>query len=427
MPIKKFIRKIINKKQAMQIKLPIVNKQDYQILVDNIPQNAINTLEKFHRSKYQAYLVGGSVRDLLLRISPKDIDIATDATPEKIYKLFRNCRLIGKRFRLAHLLFNRSIIEVATFRSEGQYQGKHHKKNNHGMIVRDNIYGNIEEDAWRRDFSINSLYYDAVRNNLIDFTGGFADIQKKLLRIIGVPDIRYREDPVRMIRAIRFSAKLEFSIEKMTSQGIHHNKHLITHVSTVRLFDEVIKLFHCGCAEKIYVLLNTYGFFKILFPSTQQVINHHPIQERILLYTFRSTDKRIKANKPVTPAFLFVAILWPVLQSEVNKPDTEQISITKKIDSSIRSIIAKQIETISISKRFIRSIKEIFTLQNRLERRRGKSPLSLLHHPRFRAAYDFLLIRAESGEIEQNIADWWTKFQEADEPTQLEMLDELHK
>ena len=427
MPIKKLLKKIISKKKPTNINLPIINKQNYQILTDDIPQNAINTLKKFHRAKYQAYLVGGSVRDLLLRISPKDIDIATDAIPEQIYKLFRNCRLIGKRFRLAHLLFNRSIIEVATFRSEKQQSGKHHKKNTHGMIVRDNIYGNIQEDAWRRDFSINSLYYDAVKNDLIDFTGGFADIQKILLRIIGDPDVRYREDPVRMIRAIRFSAKLEFSIERKTSEGIHTNKALISHVSTVRLFDEVIKLFHCGCAERVYVLLNTYGFFKILFPLTYKTIKNNSTHERILLYTFRSTDERIKHNTPVTPAFLFVAMLWPALQDKIKSYNAQKMSTAKKTDLATRNIITQQIETVSISKRFIRAIKEIFVLQYRLEKRRGKSPLSLLHHPRFRAAYDFLLIRAKSGEIEQGLADWWSKFQAVNEQTQLEMMNELRK
>ncbi len=428
MPIKKLVNKLIRKKkQNTTIELPIISDHKYQILTDNISQNAINSLKKLHRANYQAYLVGGSVRDLLLRIAPKDIDIATNAKPEEMYKLFRNCRLIGRRFKLAHLLFNREIIEVATFRAGDKKKHKtHHKTNQVGMVIRDNVYGNIEDDAWRRDFTINALYYDAINNTLIDFCDGFEDIKRQTLRIIGDPKVRYREDPVRMLRAIRFAAKLDFGIEKKTSEAIHNNNKLIHHVSSVRLFDEVVKLFHSNNAEKTYSLLTKYGLFQLLFPSAYSCIQHNPGCEKLLLYTLQNTDNRIRTNKPVTPAFLFVALLWHPTLLRAKKLRSQGMTTTKSLDQASREIIAEQIEVVSISKRFIKSIREIWSLQNRLIRRRGKTPLLILTHPRFRAGYDFLILRAKAGEVDQSVVNWWTTFQATSKEKQQEMLDELH-
>ena len=431
MPIRKFVNKFIKSRKLKPApQLPIVPSNTYQILTDNISQNGINFLKKMHRAKFQAYFVGGSVRDLLLKISPKDIDVATDAKPEQLYKLFRNCRLIGRRFRLAHLLYKREIIEVATFRAgeTKKRTSKHlHKTDQEGMIVRDNIYGTIEEDAWRRDFTVNALYYDAIKNILIDHTGGFLDLQYKTLRIIGDPDLRYREDPVRMLRAIRFASKLDFTIETKTSAAIHTNNQLITNVSTARLFDEVIKIFHSGHAEKAFPLLKEYGLFKLLFPLSYNNIAASPKNEQILLQTFINTDKRIKENKPVTPAFLFVALLWYPVQIRANKLKSIGTPKAKALEQAAKEIISKQLATISISKRFIKTIKEIWMMQNRLVKRRGRSVFTILTHPRFRAGYDFLLLRAHTNEINHDIAQWWTTFQFAPEDEQEKMVIALQE
>lgn len=428
MPITKIIKKLITKPDSKDILLPKIHNNKYQINQQYIPKNSIKIIRKLQKLGYETYLVGGVVRDLLLTLSPKDIDIATNAKPEQIRKAFKNCRLIGRRFRLAHLLFYNQIIEVATFRSANSSDilSPEQQTNSHGLIIRDNIYGSLEEDAWRRDFTINALYYDPINNNLIDYTKGFSDLTSKTIRIIGDPNLRYREDPVRMLRAIRFAAKLNFTIEEQTKHAITINNSLILHVSPVRLFDEIIKIMHSGYANTAYQLLNEFGFIKILFPQTYQVINHSEQAKQNILLTINNTDMRIKQSKTVNPAFIFAVLLWPVLQAKLYEIRNLKCPISKKHDLAASEAINTQNHIIAIAKKHIKTIKEIWSLQARLIRRRGKTPLKIINHPQFRAAYDFLIIIATNEPGKKQYVTWWQQFQTSDYEQQLTMLNELH-
>lgn len=426
MNLNKLLRKILRRKPPVENKnLPIVNKGKYPDLTDNIPWHVVKILHKLQKNGHQGYLVGGCIRDLLLRITPKDLDIATSATPEQMAKLFRNCRIIGRRFKLAHLLFKRSIIEVATFRQGQEHEDQHQDTNDLGMLVRDNAYGTIELDAWRRDFTINSLYYDATSNVLLDFTGGFTDLQHKLLRIIGDPEQRYVEDPVRMLRALRFSAKLGFTIEENTAKAIHQKKPLIRHVASSRLTDEVLKLLASGNGCKVYQMLEDFQVFEIIFPATAKAINDNQHYQQIIKNTLLSTDKRIKQQKPTAPAFLFAALLWPALQQKISELSNKKMMFAKKFDLACENILNEQKQITAISKRFIKTIKEIWHLQHTLTKLRKRTSMRLITHPRFRAGYDFLLIRAAAGDADKDNAAWWTKFQEVDDATKQLMVNEL--
>lgn len=364
---------------------------------------------------YQSYLVGGGVRDLLLGREPKDFDVATDATPEQVKEVFRNCRLIGRRFRLAHVHFGRDIIEVATFRSmQDESQGDRETEN--GMLVRDNIYGTIEEDALRRDFTINALYYNIEDFSVVDYAGGIEDLKAGMLRLLGDPETRYREDPVRMLRAVRFAAKLGFVINPACEKPLFELGDLLQSVPAARLFEEVLKLFMAGVALQTFEKLRHYGLFSELFPATEKSLSHedHEFPITFVNRGLENTDTRISEGKPVTPAFLFAVLLWEPVRLLAKRLRDAGESPLQAMQVAGTDILMTQLSRVSIPKRFSIPMREIWNLQHRFEQRVGKRPHRLLTHPRFRAAYDFMLLRAESGEVDQELADWWTLFQETE-------------
>jgi len=375
----------------------------------------LTVLRRLKKAGFQAHLVGGGVRDLLLGREPKDFDVATDASPEQVKETFSNCRLIGRRFRLAHIHFGREIIEVATFRGQHKEDSDISKQSDEGMLLRDNVYGTIEEDAIRRDFTVNALFYNIRDFTIIDYVGGVEDLQNGVLRLIGDPETRYREDPVRMIRAARFAAKLGFVIDDKSAEPIHKLGYLLDDVPAARLFEEVLKLFLGGSAVHTFEKLRQYDLFKHLFPLTDHVLEqeeqHFPIQ--FVMQGLINTDSRIREGKPVTPAFLFAVFLWePVRKAFEERIQQGLIPQTAMFDAA-DNVLAQQIRTISIPRRFSGPMKEIWNQQLRLERgRNAKKARRLVEHPRFRAAYDFLLLRAESGEVESSQAEWWTHYQE---------------
>lgn len=403
----------------------LIQRNHHHVSKTDISVNALAVLNQLNNAGFQAYLVGGSVRDLLLRKAPKDFDVATNATPSQVRKLFRNARIIGRRFKLAHILYHREIIEVATFRGFDAVD-ENHQTNDTGMVIRDNVYGTMEEDAWRRDFTINSLYYTITNNTIADYTGGFSDINQRLIRMIGDPITRYKEDPVRMLRAIRFSAKLNFTIEPETAAPIFQLNELITHISGSRLFEEMLKLYQSGSAEAIQTQLVDYGLFAYLFPDASKLLNHevYPINNFIKL-ALQSTDKRIQENKPVTPAFIFAALLWFPLIQLASELRSNGVDPLPALDQAMSTVITAQNKIVTIPKRYTQVMREMWLMQFRFSKRTGLRAFSLLEHPRFRAAYDFMALRALAGDESIELADWWTTFQEEPLNVQQDMIDQL--
>jgi poly(A) polymerase len=408
----------------------------------------LKVLYRLKEAGYQGFLVGGAVRDLLLGLRPKDFDVATDAPPEDVRRLFRNCRLIGRRFRLAHVFFGNEIIEVATFRAaaaperedaedldanaDGDVDGnrdsgaeesaaefsapadsEHRAFDPRGRILRDNIYGTIDEDVWRRDFACNGLYYNIEDFSIWDFVDGVSDVRARRLKLIGDPETRYREDPVRMLRAVRFAAKLDFTIEPDTEQPIKRLANLLDGVPPARLFDEVLKLFLSGFGAKSFRLLQQYGLFEHLFPQSAAAFALPPYAyaAEMLELGLINTDGRIAADKPVTPTFLFAVLLWSAVLRELNErqagPQPDMALLMQVCDT----VLKRQQSRVSIPKRFSIPMRELLMLQPRFNRRSGVKSLSLLQHPRFRAAFDFLLLRAQVGAADPELAKWWTDIQ----------------
>lgn len=407
-----------------------IPRDEHSVSRSMISEPAKKVLHRLNKSGYEAYLVGGGVRDILLGGQPKDFDIATNATPEEVHDLFRNSRLIGRRFRIVHVVFGREIIEVTTFRGnardadDDEVTDDEHRTSEHGLLLRDNVYGNQEEDALRRDFTINALYYCIRDFTVIDYANGMEDLQNRQIRLIGDPETRYREDPVRMLRAIRFAAKLGFDIEPDTNAPIRELAPLLSHIPPARLFDEVLKLFSAGHGERTYDLLQEYGLLAPLFPETVRAIDAGEPDE-LIRQALRNTDARIAQGKSVTPYFLFAAMLWPALQAEWNRRQDNGEPVQPALHGAIGKVIGRQVQATAIPKRFSGPMKEIWELQMRLPRRNGKRAFATLTHPRFRAAYDFLLVRESSGEIEAGLGDWWTEFQQLDERGQETMLSQL--
>jgi len=420
---------------------PIVLTRDqHPVSRKLMSDSALKVLYRLNKSGYDAYLVGGGVRDILLGIEPKDFDIATNATPEQIKELFRNCRLIGRRFRLAHIVFGREIIEVATFRGhhdnatpkEKSCQ-KISKQSEDGMLLRDNIYGSIEEDAERRDFTINALYYSTKDFKVYDFANGVADIEARKIRLIGDPETRYREDPVRMIRAIRFATKLNMQISTETEAPIKELGSLLGNIPPARMFEEFLKLFMSGKALENFEQLRKYDLFRYFFPVADQCLAQQtePYLQDFINLALKNTDKRINNQQRVTPAFLFAAMLWYPLQTQVKRLRIEtQLTPQDAFFAALSEIMAEQQRSIAIPKRFQSVMKDIWILQDKLERREGKRAYKALEHPKFRAGYDFLLLRAEieSANMDadnstiQELAKWWTDFQECSHDTQQQMI-----
>ncbi|MGD8570956.1 MAG: polynucleotide adenylyltransferase PcnB [Gammaproteobacteria bacterium] len=413
---------------------PIVLQRDGHIISrSNISEPALKVLYRLKKSDYDAFLVGGGVRDLLLDRPPKDFDIVTDARPEDVSELFRNSRLIGRRFQLVHVHYGKEIIEVATYRGHEEADDDESRKARHmrdGMLIRDNVFGTIEEDAWRRDFTINALYYNIQDFSVIDYTGGLQDLQQKLIRMIGDPDQRYREDPVRMLRAVRFAAKLGFSIAPETEAPIYELADRLTHVPPARLFEEVLKLFLGGYAVATYELLRKYQLFDRLFPLTAGAL--HPDNpgsddvDAFIRQGLANTDERIAQGKPVTPAFLFSVMLWWPMKKRVEHDIAGGARPLQAYQHAGSEIVARQTASVSLPKRFSIQTREIWSLQPRLPNRSGKRGYRLLALPRFRAGYDFMLLRAQTCEPElQPLCDWWTEFQDADDQTRSAMLKKV--
>ncbi|MDX1430899.1 MAG: polynucleotide adenylyltransferase PcnB [Gammaproteobacteria bacterium] len=393
----------------------IIPRSEHSISRANISANALKVLYTLKKAGFDAYLVGGGVRDLLLGREPKDFDVVTNAHPDEVRKLFRNCRLIGRRFRLAHVRFGREIIEVATFRGPAAAGGEADHLSVDGRIVRDNVYGDtLEEDAWRRDFTVNCLYYNIRDFSIVDLTGGLGDLEQGVLRLIGDARVRYREDPVRMLRAMRFAAKLGFRLDQAATDALPECAPLLEGIAPARFYDEVIKLFLGGMAVQSFELLNHHDLLKYLFPATAEYIYEHgeTPATRLLLKALENTDTRIREDKPVTPAFLFAALLWGPVVHAASLHRGAGMTEMQAIDAAGSDMLGRQVRHVSLPRRFSLAAREIWSLQPRLEQRRGKRTLQLLGRPRFRAAYDFLLLRAEAGEDLAELAKWWTRLQE---------------
>lgn len=368
------------------------------------------------------------MRDLLLGKHPKDFDVATDASPEQVKALFSNCRLIGRRFRLAHVHFGREIIEVATFRGHhenGEAEGEGVVKD--GMILRDNVFGSLEEDAVRRDFTVNALYYNVADFSVVDYTDGLKDLREKKLRLIGDPAVRFQEDPVRMLRAIRFAAKLEFQLDDTIKAQIASQGDLLANIPAARLFDEILKIFMSGHAVTGYRLLKEHDLLKYLFPFTAPLVKDDDYSDRFICAALTNTDKRIQEGKPVTPAFLFAALLWLPVRDNAALLQEQGMTSLQAMQIAGDEITREQVAYVTLPKRFSYPMREIWINQLRLEMRRGKRPLRLLSQPRFRASYDFMLLRNQAGESLQELCDWWTEFQVENEDHQRQMVNTVSR
>ncbi len=390
----------------------------------NISKGALKVLYRLKDAGHQAFLVGGGVRDLLLGRRPKDFDIATDARPEQVRALFSNSRLIGRRFRLAHIRFGREIIEVATFRGTTPLiaGGEEQVVHSSGRIIADNVYGTIEEDAWRRDFTINALYYNIADYSIWAFADGLSDLESRQLRLIGDPGQRYTEDPVRMLRAARFAAKLEFTLHSDAVAPIPAMASLLEDVPSARLFDEFLKMFQSGHALSCYQRLREFGLFRQLFPDTDCWLDNSEYAADALMIerALENTDRRIAAGKPVTPMFLFGVFLWRAvrMRAEEIQAEVADISEIQALIAATDEISTRQAQRIALPRRFGFPMRDMLQLQPRFDTRRGRRAMNLLSHRRFRAAYDLMLLRASVGEVDQEVADFWTDIQEQSEDEQ---------
>lgn len=402
----------------------VFSRDEHPISRANISSYALKVLYRLKEAGYQAFLVGGAVRDLLLGLNPKDFDVATNAHPDQVKQLFRNCRLIGRRFHLAHVRFGYEIIEVATFRAahtpidedNSVDEGGHRVLDERGRILRDNLYGTIEEDVWRRDFTANALYYNINDFSVWDYVGGVEDARARVLRMIGDPETRYREDPVRMLRAIRFAAKLGFSIHVDTQAPIPKLAWMLDAVPPARLFDEVNKMFLAGHALATFDLLNEMGLLEHLFPDLAKALAQAPDSAavKLLRIGLQGTDARVREDKSVTPTFLFAVLLWPAIQRAIanaSRGEGQGGPEFHELLAACETVTMRQQSRVAIPKRFTLPLREIVALQPRFERREGRRALRLLEHPRFRAAYDFLLLRVAAGDADPELGDWWTQIQ----------------
>lgn len=404
-----------------------IERDSHSISRKHISDNALKVMRHLNKSGFDAYLVGGAVRDLLLGKHPKDFDIATNATPEEVRRLFKNARIIGRRFRIVHVLFGREIIEVTTFRGHHDTENNENLAKNssqtstQGMLLRDNVFGSIEEDALRRDFTVNALYYSSKDFCVYDFVNALDDIKHKKLRLIGDPAIRFKEDPVRILRALRFAAKLDFQLDKHTYVQIDEHAELLSHIPAARLFDEFGKLFITGHAVKTYNELKQHQLLKFLIYSIDEAIKN-PIHEALARQAFINTDERLSQNKSVTPAFIFAVLLWPALNTAKESLKNDDLPTFALIHAAANTVIQKQSQLTSLPKYIQSALKDIWELQERLLHRNGRRAFKTLEHPKFRAAYDFLLLREQAGEIAPGLGDWWTAFQTQ---TELEREDSV--
>jgi poly(A) polymerase len=393
--------------------LRVVTRETHGISRKEMSTNALRVLYRLRDAGFAAYLVGGAVRDILIGGHPKDFDVATNATPEEVKNLFRNCRLIGRRFRLAHVMFGPEIIEVATFRASSSDDTDDRTTHDDGRILRDNVYGTIEEDAIRRDFTANALYYNIEDFSVRDFTGGYEDVQNKVLRLIGDAETRYREDPVRMLRAVRLAAKLDFTIDPAAAKPIASLAPLLSSASSARLFDECLKLFLSGHAEQSFLGMEQHGLLPVLFPEMAKALitNRSGALRNMLLQAMRNTDARIEQEKPVTPAFLFAALLWPAYCRELAVLQKQGVDLAVAQQRAADRVVIHQVERVALPRRFSLPMQEIWLLQARFAQRQRKRVFRLMAHPRFRAAFDFLELRLAATPEVQDDVDFWREAQ----------------
>ena len=413
--IKTFIRRMLGGKDRTPAPIDttkpvILGAQEHGIDPQLVSSNAIRVTQTLQQAGFAAFIVGGAVRDLLLSVKPKDFDIATNATPEQVKRLFRRAFIIGKRFQIVHVMFGQDLLEVTTFRgasSDGS------PKDEHGRVLRDNTFGEQHEDAIRRDFTINAMYYDPASQTVLDYHGGIKDIRNQTLRIIGVPEARFREDPVRLLRVVRFAAKLGFTIDPATAAPIAVMAPLINNVPAARVFDEMLKLLMSGQALACLQQLRKEGLHHGLLPLLDVVLEQ-PLGEKFVRLVLASTDARIKEGKPVSPGFLFASLLWHQVVEKWTAYQAAGEYPIPALHLAADDVLNSQTEKLALQRKIASDMRDIWAMQPRFERRTGKSPYKLLEHVRLRAGYDFLLLRCESGEIDAEIGEWWTDFMNAD-------------
>jgi len=424
--IKRFIRRVLRLGSGKEPE--IIPTAQHGIRSEAISHGARKVCEVLRSHGHEAYVVGGAVRDLMLGLQPKDFDVATNATPEQVHKAMRRSRLIGRRFRLVHAIFHDEVVEVSTFRainpsevSEGAQIEDARVIDQHGRVLRDNVWGNREQDAARRDFTVNALYYDPSSGNILDYHRGVRDLKKRSLRIIGDPLMRFREDPIRMLRAVRLAAKLEFHIDPKTRAPIRDMSTLIENVPPARVFDEMLKLLLSGHANACVHRLRTEGLHHGLLPMLD-VILEQPLGEKFVNLALAQTDLRIREERPVSPAFLFAALLWHEVLAAWKAREQRGERPLPALYAAMDQVLDIQTEKLAIPRRLTATMKEIWSLQPRFEHRSGKRPFALLEHPRLRASYDFLHLRAESGEAPLELVDWWRRFMDATAEKRTELL-----
>ena len=418
-----------NEAEPVTPQVRIYSRPEHNISRAQISESALKVLYKLQKEGYSAYLVGGCVRDLLLGREPKDFDVVTNADPEQVRKVFRNCRLIGRRFRLAHVHFGREVIEVATFRGAGEEQNDKQVLNKEGRLLRDNVYGTIEEDVWRRDFTVNALYYNIKDFSVVDFVGGMADHKAAELKLIGDPDTRFREDPVRMLRAVRFAVKLGFKLHPECEKSMHKVAELLSSIPSARLYDETLKLFMSGYALQTFEMLRHYGLFQVLFPATENClsIEENGFPRLLLIKALANSDKRIEEGKTVTAYFLFAAFLWEPVQMRAKEKMAKGLVEFMAYQEAANEVIAMQVKSTALPRHITMAMREVWSLQPKFNACVGSKPSRLITHPRFRAGYDFLLLRAETGGADPELAQWWSKYQAANENEQRKMTQPPRK
>jgi poly(A) polymerase len=386
----------------------------------NVSRHAVKVCEVLRQQGYEAYVVGGAVRDLILGLEPKDFDVATNATPEEVRALFRRARIIGRRFQLVHVVFGQEIIETSTFRAPANGE---QKTDEHGRILSDNVFGTQEQDAVRRDFTINALYYDPHTEQVIDYHHGVPDLKKRQIRMIGDPEQRYREDPVRMLRAVRFAAKLNGTIEPGTRKPISALADLIENVPASRLFDEMLKLLTCGHAIDCLKQLREAGLHHGMLPLLDIVLEQ-PGGRRFIEEALDRTDARVRSGRGISPSFLFAALLWPQVDARWKQLMAQGGHTIPALSEAADSVLDEQTEKLAIQRRFSSDMREIWFMQPRFERRQGKAIYRMIEQPRFRAACDFLQLRAASGEFDSVLAQWWMDLANANDETRAEMIED---
>jgi poly(A) polymerase len=420
---KKIVKSAGSKPEAEAPKVRIYPRSEHTISRAQISEHALKVLYRLQKSGYDAYLVGGCVRDLLLGREPKDFDVVTNAHPEQIKGVFRNCRLIGRRFRLAHVHFGNEVIEVATFRGFGSEQDDDQVTNDEGRLLRDNVYGTIEQDVWRRDFTVNALYYNIKDFSVVDYTGGMDDHKAGMLRLIGDPETRFREDPVRMLRAVRFAVKLGFNIDPDCQKAIYGSADLLYSIPSARLYDEVLKLFLSGFALQTFEMLRHYGLFQVLFPDAEKslAVEENGFPKLLLIKALQNSDNRIAEGKTVTPYFLLAALLWEPLRMLTQINQERGLDDYNAFQSAASEILSRQVRRTAFPRHISLAMREVWSLQPKFEQRGGPPPAPPVSPPRFGAAHPFVLLRAETGDADAELADWWSKFQLADEAVQKKM------